>query len=160
MTNVADLMSYPVVTVTPRTTVAEALRIAESNRIRHLVVQDGDQLRGVLCTCDLESAIPDEAVLYWMTRSVKTTHPEVAAAQAAAEMTCASIGCLPVVEAGRLVGMISRSDLPKSSIEARRCTCCGSDRHVREAGRAKIELCHECRDTARPGSPDELGVGD
>jgi CBS domain-containing protein len=52
-TLVRDIMISPVVTVTPRHTVDECMRLMTENRIRHLPVVDRDQVAGVVSIGDL-----------------------------------------------------------------------------------------------------------
>jgi CBS domain-containing protein len=56
-TQVEDVMSTPVVTVTPDDTVQECMRIMTNHRIRHLPVVDGGALAGVVSIGDLVNAI-------------------------------------------------------------------------------------------------------
>ncbi|HEV8641963.1 MAG TPA: CBS domain-containing protein [Methylomirabilota bacterium] len=44
---VADVMQSKLVTVTPRTTLPEAIRLVGQRGIRHLPVVDGDRLVGI-----------------------------------------------------------------------------------------------------------------
>ena len=48
-----------------------------------------------------------------MTDKVQTTTPDTLLTEAAKLMIERKIGCLPVIEAGRLVGMLSESDFVK-----------------------------------------------
>jgi CBS domain-containing protein len=56
-TKVAEIMTSPVVTARLNMTVDECLRIMTQNRIRHLPVQDGDRLAGVISIGDLVKSI-------------------------------------------------------------------------------------------------------
>jgi CBS domain-containing protein len=95
-------------------------------RIRHLPVTDGDQVVGILSQRDLFRAaissmlqlghaaeqqflatVPVQAV---MTPAPVTIGPDATIRAAVRIMLERKIGCLPVVEDGRLVGLISESD--------------------------------------------------
>jgi CBS domain-containing protein len=56
-TNVEDIMTRSVISVTPAYTVDECMRIMTEHRVRHLPVLDGDMLTGVVSIGDLVRSI-------------------------------------------------------------------------------------------------------
>lgn len=56
-TLVSDVMTRGLVTVTPYTTLREAMRLVTDQRVRHLPVLDDDQLVGIVSSGDLTRAI-------------------------------------------------------------------------------------------------------
>jgi CBS domain-containing protein len=124
---VADLMSREVVTIAPEVSLAEAWTTMQQSRIRHLpVVSSRGELVGLLTHRDLLAAaqsrvtFPDEAdrmrMLSWahvddvMETHVSTVGSQTPAADAGSRMAEHKIGCLPVVDEGRLVGLVTEHD--------------------------------------------------
>ena len=59
-TPVADIMSSPVTTVAPATSVEEAMRIMTDRRIRHLPVTEDRRVTGVISIGDLVKAVIED----------------------------------------------------------------------------------------------------
>jgi acetoin utilization protein AcuB len=125
---VRDSMTREVVTISPQTTAAEALALCREKGIRHLPVMEEGTLVGMVSDRDLRSATPalgDPAraealqnirVRGVMVRDVLTAHPEDPIEQAANTMREKKIGCLPVLEAGELVGILTSSDVMEALV--------------------------------------------
>jgi CBS domain-containing protein len=124
---VADLMTREVVTIRPEATLAEAWTTMRGARIRHLLVTDAaGHLAGVLTQRDLLAAaqsrmtFPDEAdrvrMLSWlhvadaMETHLSTAAPTEPAAEAGRRMAAHKVGCLPVVDGARLLGVVTEHD--------------------------------------------------
>ncbi|OUM97762.1 MAG: hypothetical protein BAA04_03290 [Firmicutes bacterium ZCTH02-B6] len=123
---VRDVYTKGAITVTPRTSIADARRLMEEHKIRRLPVVDGDRVVGIVTQRDLLRATPSVAtsLSIWeinylldkvrveeiMTRDVVTVTPETSLADVAKLMIDRKIGGLPVVEDGRVVGVITESD--------------------------------------------------
>jgi CBS domain-containing protein len=109
----------PLLTVGPREPLDLAHALMKGERVRHLPVLDGDKLVGVLSQHDVLAAVgtsapPEEkrAVLVGdvMSAPAITVGPERRASQAAELLRRRRLGALPVVRAGRLVGMVTTAD--------------------------------------------------
>jgi CBS domain-containing protein len=124
---VADWMSTPPVLVRSSTSLAEAQRIMEHLHVRRLPVVEHGRLIGIVSWGDLRAAQPSAAttlsVYEWralleratvaecMNRDPVTIAPDATLLDAARLMLERKIGGLPVVADGRVVGMITESDL-------------------------------------------------
>ena len=125
---VRDSMTREVVTVGSETTAAEALALCREKGIRHLPVLEGGRLVGMISDRDLRSATPalgdpDRAealerirVADEMAKEVATVRPEDPIEEAAIEMYERKIGCLPVVDDGNLVGIVTSSDVMRAFV--------------------------------------------
>jgi acetoin utilization protein AcuB len=112
---VADVMTHKVETVLPAESAAEAQARMQQGGFRHLVVVDREQVVGVLSDRDLRSAERrlgrDLPVAELMSRTVVTVTPNTSVGEAANLMRLGSINCLPVVQQGELVGIVTSGDL-------------------------------------------------
>jgi acetoin utilization protein AcuB len=115
---VVERMTTPVVTITAETTVGQALAIIEARQLRHLPVLDAqDTLIGIVSEKDLLRARPDDPVQEVMTRKVITVTEYTALEEAARIMADHKISSLPVMRNGKLVGIITETDLFKIFLE-------------------------------------------
>jgi CBS domain-containing protein len=156
-----------IVEVTPGTSLQAAEELATHAGVRHLVVLRRGRLVGVLCRCDLVAPhAGDETVASRMRHPVTTVGASTTLAEALETMNRDHIGCVPVVECGLLLGILTRGDLrragfPEEALGADRCAACGSYHGVTSTERSgAAEFCIECFERARPASDDELGDGD
>lgn len=115
---VGRLMSAPVETVTPETTVRAAARRMREKAIGSLgVVDESESFLGILTSTDFVAAVADERsmadtpVTEFMTEDVITTEANQPIRDVADVMTDQGFHHLPVVEDGALIGMITTSDL-------------------------------------------------
>jgi acetoin utilization protein AcuB len=120
-------MTHNVITATPRTTHREALDLLHKHKIRRLPILDNERLVGIVGEKDLLSTAPSPATslsvyeIYTlldklvmskiMTRPVITVGPECPLQDAAQIMIEKKIGCLPVMRATDLVGIITETDI-------------------------------------------------
>jgi acetoin utilization protein AcuB len=117
---VRDIMTSSVVSIAPDVTLHDAYRTMQERGIRHLPVVDRELLVGVITDRDLRLATsslavapfpPESRVSSSMSRTPLTADPMDPVEEAARRMREKKIGCLPVVEGGRLVGIITGLDL-------------------------------------------------
>ena len=120
-------MRTSLITVGKDATLAQAQELLHSHRIRHLPVVEGDRLLGILTDRDIRQASPSSAagispdrtaaflaqipVAKAMMTEVRTVGPYTTIEEAARLMIEHKIGCLPVTETGRLVGIITETDI-------------------------------------------------
>jgi len=112
----ADLMTTDVVVVSPETTIADAARRMIAGDTGAAVVLAGAELVGVISERDLMRAIPDACspdtpVSERMTRPAITAAPATSVPEAMAVMIEGRFRHLPVVDGGRVLGMVSMRDL-------------------------------------------------
>lgn len=145
---IRDIMTSPAVVIPPDTTLEHAYRVMHERHIRHLLVVDGTRLIGVITDRDLRLATsaltpsphpPGTGVSDVMCREPLTADPSDPVEDAAFRMRERKIGCLPVMEDGRVIGIITGIDLLDALL---RMTGVG-----RPSGRMEIRL---------PDQPGEL----
>ena len=108
---IQDLMSTRVTSIAPDAEVSVAREKLRLEGINHLVVVNGKRVVGVVTRGDILQAPDDTLISQVMSHPAVTTSPEVTMRRAAGVMRGRGVGCLPVVEEGRLVGIVTTSDL-------------------------------------------------
>ena len=113
----------------------KAMDLLKERDIRHLpVLKNGEKLVGILTERDIKQASPSPATsleireIYYlidkvkvkqiMTRRPYTISPTASIEEAALIMREKKIGCLPVIGEGRLVGILTETDILDSFLEA------------------------------------------
>ena len=111
---IGDLMSYPVVTLSPDTRMKKVYTILREKGHMGIPVLDDGGLVGIISRRDFWKAKKTSAlnapVKAFMTKNVVTIEPGKSPMQAARLMIKHDIGRLPVVENGRIIGIVTRSD--------------------------------------------------
>ena len=124
---VEDVMQPEVITISPKTSLPEAMRLVRQRGIRHLPVVDNGMLIGIVSDRDLKRAMASPAtslerheltylldaleVAEIMTRAVITVGRTVHIEEAARLMVTSKVSALPVTEVGRLVGIVTETDV-------------------------------------------------
>ncbi|MGD2183015.1 CBS domain-containing protein [Lusitaniella coriacea] len=111
-----DLMSSPVRTIRPNTTIGEAQRILLRYGHSGLsVVNKADELVGIISRRDLDIALHHgfarAPVKGYMSQNLKTITPETPLPEIESLMVTYDVGRLPVLEEGQLVGIVTRTDV-------------------------------------------------
>jgi CBS domain-containing protein len=120
-----DLMKVRVTTIGPDDTLHVADGMMSLGGIRHLPVVSGGALVGILThrdilrapasfvglASDARAALKALIVRDVMTREVVTIDANATVEEAAARLLKHKVGCLPVLERGDLVGIVTTSDL-------------------------------------------------
>jgi CBS domain-containing protein len=111
------VMKTTLYTVSPTTTLGEAVSLMAQHRVGSTLVMDGSQLIGIFTERDTVRAIsqshdaPDHEISSWMTRDPKTVEPDEDVDDALKTMLANGFRHLPVVENGQVIGMVSMRDL-------------------------------------------------
>jgi CBS domain-containing protein len=118
-----------VYSVTPDTRVFDALRLMAEKNVGALLVVEGERLAGVFSERDYARKVVllgrtsrDTAVREVMSTRVVSVSPAQTAGECMALMTEARIRHLPVLESGRIVGVVSIGDVVRSVVEEQRFT--------------------------------------
>lgn len=157
---VEQVMQAGVATITPKTSLPEALELVRQRGIRHLPVVENGTLVGIVSDRDLKRAMASTATSLErhelrylldkltageiMTSTVITAGRMLPIEEAARLMVKEKISALPVTEDGRLIGIVTETDVlelfvrgmgagePSSRIDVR----------VRKAGPGLADLVH------------------
>jgi acetoin utilization protein AcuB len=108
---VKDVMQKQVRTIKPNDSASLAKELFRRYDINHLVVVDQKNVIGMIADRDLMDVGPDTPVQRAMAHPPVTITPDETVRKAAALMTGHVIGSLPVVDDGKLVGIVTSYDL-------------------------------------------------
>ena len=110
---VQDIMTRRVETVPATESVQAAIDRMRMKRVRHLVVLKDGEIAGILSGGDVRALDPivERDVEDVMSAPAVSTKPDATIRQAANLLRGRSIGCLPVMDGEKLVGIVTTSDL-------------------------------------------------
>jgi CBS domain-containing protein len=127
------MMQKQVITATPAMSLAEVQRVMRDHHIRHLPVVSRKRLIGMITDRDIREASPSPAttltrgeIAYQMettpietcmTQDVVWASPGFTMVDAAHVLVQRKIGCLPVVDNGTLVGIVTDMDCLRAFLE-------------------------------------------
>lgn len=115
--DVGSLVSGPPIHVSPELSIREAAAMMTAKRVSSLLVMRGERLEGIVTDRDmrrrcLAEGVPAERpVGEIMTPRVQVIAPDVPGFEALLAMTRLGVHHLPVVDRGRVLGMITTTDL-------------------------------------------------
>ena len=131
--SVGSMMHTPVITAMPTMSLAEVQRMMRNSNIRHVPVVAGIRLVGIITDRDLREATPSPAttltrgeIAYQMaTTPIKTCmttdvvwiSPDITMVDAARVLVQRTIDCLPVVDHGTLVGVVTAIDCVRALLQ-------------------------------------------
>lgn len=123
---VRDRMTTALITVSPSTTMFDVVDMLKRGRVRHLLVVDDGRLVGLITDRDaagravgpmswlddteMDQALHEMKACEVMTDEFRTIRSDATLAEAANIVIDAKIGCLPVVDDDRLMGILCESD--------------------------------------------------
>jgi CBS domain-containing protein len=117
---VREVMTAAPETVTPDTTIHDAAAMMERADVGNLLVVEDEQLRGIVTDRDIavravaRGLAPSVAVRVVQSPSAVSVSPTATVAEAIAVMRDNDVRRVPVVEAGRPIGIVSLGDLAVS----------------------------------------------
>ena len=132
---IKDIMQRDVVTVTPDTRLSQVLRLLQPRGFRHVPVIHNEALIGIISDRDVKQAMASLAGVgaigaeferarerltasEIMGRTVTTIAPMDTVEEAARRMATQKISALPVTEEGRLVGIVTETDVLRLFVRA------------------------------------------
>jgi len=141
---VEEIMNDEPYTLAPTNTVLEALKLMREKKVRHLpVVDEVRHVLGVITERDIKEALPsslqDEPnspvfnakVEEVMIKNPLVGHPLDFVEEVALTFYESKVGCLPIVSGGKLVGIVTTTDLLYTYIELTGATEPGSKIEIR-----------------------------
>jgi acetoin utilization protein AcuB len=130
---VGERMSHPVIAVSPDVPIHDVLVMFKKEHIRRAPVMKDDKLVGIVSERDLLNASPSPitSLSVWeinyliskvtvkqvMSKKVKTIDIDTPIEEAARIMADSKIGGMPVIRSGKVVGIITETDLFKIFLE-------------------------------------------
>jgi acetoin utilization protein AcuB len=127
-------MQRQIVTATPDMSLADVQRLMQEHHIRHVPVVSGKRLVGIITDRDVREASPSPAttltrgeiayqmattpIKQCMTKDVVWIGPDIDMVQATRLLLQRQCGCLPVVDNGALVGIITELDCLRAFLDS------------------------------------------
>ena len=132
LTIVDQIMSSPLLTITPDRPMLDASHLMETNHVRHLCVSDKDDIVGIISVRDLARHFVDSEggpvrdldnvfrpLSVLMRTTIETIASERTVLEAAQTMAEKRIGSLLVTEAGEMTGIVTETDIVRKVLAPR-----------------------------------------
>jgi acetoin utilization protein AcuB len=130
---VSEWMTRKVSSVKPDDSISEVVKLIKEKRIKHIPVVEQGTLKGIVSDRDIKDYCPSKATsldmyeLHYllektsvrevMKTKVFTAAPDMPVEEAAMVLYDKNIGCLPIIDSGKLVGIISDRDIFRALID-------------------------------------------
>jgi CBS domain-containing protein len=116
---VEEIMSYPLITISLKSSIKEAAQMMIENRIRRLGVREHGKVVGIVTAADLIRSLPETKepmqpwfeVDYFMSKGVITTDEETPVEAVAKIMGEKSVGSIIITSNGEPIGIFTERDL-------------------------------------------------
>jgi CBS domain-containing protein len=134
LSTVGQIMTSPLLTITADRPMLDASQFMEMNQARYLCVSDKDEITGIISMRDLARYFVDSeggpirdldgvyrplgVLMRSLIESIETIASEGTVLEAAQMMAEKQIGSLLVIEAGKMVGIVTETDLVRKVIAA------------------------------------------
>lgn len=151
-----EIMTTDVRTTSPAEDAEKAFQRMRTQRLRHLVVMDGRRVVGVISERDLGGARGNavrraKTVGELMSEQVVSASPTTTIRQAANLLRARTVGCLPVLDAGKLAGIVTLTDLLELLGRGNQTAPSASSRY--KPSRARTSKWKTVRRISRPERP-------
>jgi len=155
---IAELMSTPVTSIAPEASLDDVIHLMDERGVRHLPVVEGERLVGLISDRDVLEAtgwLPERLRSAFLADRggpstagevarlpVMTARPNDSIMALTVEAVVQGMGCLPVLDGERLVGIVTETDLMRAYREACRRATDGAlldstvERHMTRSVRA------------------------
>ncbi|HSM25558.1 MAG TPA: CBS domain-containing protein [Anaerolineaceae bacterium] len=124
-------------TVEPKTSLLETLKTLQKHKVGALLVVESGMVRGIISERDFayriaekEACQLEEPVETWMTKEVIAVTPDTSINECMQLMSREHIRHLPVVDDGKLVGIISIGDVVRAVISGQQSTILGLENYI------------------------------
>jgi len=157
-----QIMTSPLLTITPDRPMLDASHLMETNQIRYLCVSDKEEIVGIISVRDLVRYFVDSEggpirdldnvyrpLSVLMRTTMETIPSERTVLEAAQTMAEKRIGSLLVIEAGEMVGIVTETDVVRKVIAARLPASSTRVGAMMSYPLIQIDINHTVRDASR-----------